>query len=102
MEKKQEPYTKDPTAEELMAMNWKLQHLRNYLIDNNLEIRDISFEIDFWKVLVGRDKDGMACKWILTASAEGMSITPLHAQWTTEFDLQGMHKTLNFYLVYTS
>ena len=99
MKKKQEPYTKEPTVKELEEMSWNLQHLMNYLLEKNLEIRGISFQIDFWQVLVGRDKDG-TCKWILTASPRGVSITPLHRQWTTEFSLQRMHKTLDFYLVY--
>lgn len=96
----EKPHIKEPTSKELEEMNWNLQHLTDYLLANGLEIRGISFQVDFWQVLVGRDKDGMACKWILTASARGVSITPLHRQWTTEFSLQRMHKTLDFYLVY--
>ena len=96
----EEPHTKEPTAEQLRAMNWNLQYLMNYLIDKKLEIRTTNFEIDSWKIAVGRDSNGFACKWILEANEVGMKITPLHKQWSKDFDWHNMHEILNFYLVY--
>ena len=95
MKNKEEPYTKDPTTKELKEMNWNLQHLTNYLLSKKLEIRRISFQIDSWRILVGRGNDGFACKWILEVNEAGMRITPLHKQWSEDFDWHDMHKTLS-------